>query len=99
MLRTNAGRRSGVFIIPTALPGIVGIADCACRLSDHTALDPGANITTPRHSDNPRWFGRCKYDVNSAAITPDELKTHPVGAMMLLRRGNRLSVMPVSESQ
>jgi predicted RNA-binding protein with PUA-like domain len=87
-----------------ATPGIVGIARIVrAGYPDHTALDPESKYHDPKSApDNPRWF---MVDVKferkfSRTITLDELKTHPaLEDMLLLRRGNRLSVMPVSESQ
>lgn len=83
-------------------PGIVGTV-CITReaFPDPTALDPESPYFDPKSTpDNPRWF---VVDVRHEqtfrrTITLQELKTHPeLDGMALLKKGNRLSVMPVSE--
>lgn len=85
-------------------PGIVGIMKIVQGgYPDFTAFDPGAKYFDPKSNpDNPRWY---MVDVRfvrklTRTITLAELKTHEeLAALPLLRRGNRLSVMPVDESQ
>ena len=87
-------------------PGIVGIAEVAREAyPDHTAFDPNAKYHDPKSDpDNPRWF---MVDVRyvrhlKRTITLTELKEHADGALAglpLVRRGNRLSIMPVSPEQ
>jgi len=85
-------------------PGIVGIMKIVHGgYPDFTAFDPGAKYFDPKSNpDNPRWY---MVDVRfvrklTHTITLAELKTHDeLNALPLLRRGNRLSVMPVDESQ
>lgn len=87
-----------------ATPGIAGIAEIVrAAYPDHTAFDPASNHYDPRSTpDNPRWF---MVDVKlvrsfSRIVTLDELRQQPALAdMALLRRGNRLSIMPVSAVQ
>jgi predicted RNA-binding protein with PUA-like domain len=83
-------------------PGIVGIAKVASEpYPDPTQFDPEARYYDPKSSqDDPRWilvdleFVR-KLDRN---ITLRELKEQPgLDGMILLRKGNRLSIMPVSK--
>ena len=83
--------------------GIVGIMKVARESHpDLTALDPKAKYYDPKSSpDNPRWF---MVDVSfvkkfKRIITLDELRQHEkkLKDMPLLRKGNRLSIMPVSE--
>ena len=83
--------------------GIVGIMKVAREsYPDHTALDPKAKYYDPKSKpDNPRW---CMVDVGfvkkfKRIITLDELRQHEkvLKDMPLLRKGNRLSIMPVSE--
>jgi predicted RNA-binding protein with PUA-like domain len=85
-------------------PGIVGIAEVACEAyPDYTAFDPNSEHpdvnSTP---DNPRWF---MVDVRfikkfSRLIGLEELKKHDVLCeMFVLRKGNRLSITPVSETE
>jgi predicted RNA-binding protein with PUA-like domain len=87
-------------------PGIVGIAEVAkAAYPDHTAFDPDAKYFDPKSNpENPRWF---MVDVRyvrhlKRTITLTELKEHADGAladMPLVRRGNRLSIMPVTPAQ
>lgn len=88
----------------TKEPAIVGIAQVVrSGYPDHTALDPRADHFDPKASEeNPIWFM-----VNVRYVTPlsrslsrEELRRHPVTAgMEVMRKGNRLSVQPVSEPQ
>ncbi|GMQ96306.1 MAG: EVE domain-containing protein [Gammaproteobacteria bacterium] len=84
-------------------PGIVGIMKIAGKAyPDPTAFDPEDKHFDPKSDqENPRWF---LVDVEfvrklKRTISLRELKEHDALAdMLLLRRGNRLSIMPVSES-
>ena len=85
-------------------PGIVGIAEIASdAYPDYTAFDktsehPDANSTP----ENPRWF---MVDVRFKKKFPhiislESLKKYPeLEKMPLLRRGNRLSITPVSQDE
>lgn len=83
-------------------PGIVGIVRIASdSYPDPTAFDPQDKHYDPKSDrDDPRWF---LVDVEfvrklKRPISLRELKQHEaLSDMVLLRRGNRLSVMPVSE--
>lgn len=85
-------------------PGIVGIAEVVSEAyPDYTAFDPTSDHPDPNSTpDNPRWF---MVDVRfkqkfSTIITLEALKHCPeLENMALVRKGNRLSVMPVSESE
>ena len=85
-------------------PAIVGIAEVVRGgYPDHTALDPREAHFDPKASDdNPIWY---MVDVRyvrhlTAPLTRDELRRHPVlSGMEVLRKGNRLSVMPVTAEQ
>jgi predicted RNA-binding protein with PUA-like domain len=82
------------------IPGIVGIMSIAREgYPDHTAWDPESKYHDPKSSpDNPRWF---MVDVRykrklKRTIPLTALKEHPgLSDMALVRKGNRLSVMPV----
>jgi len=86
------------------VPGIVGIAEIVRpAYPDFTAFDPDSAHFDPKsRRDNPRWF---MVDVRfkrqfSRTISLNELKECiELQEMPLLRRGNRLSVMPVSSGQ
>ena len=86
-------------------PGIVGFVRIS-RVSypDHTAFDPQDKHFDPKSDpDNPRWFMvdvrfEQKFD---RVISLRELKTYAalrLKGFPLVRRGNRLSVMPVDKS-
>ena len=83
-----------------AVPGIVGIAEVATdAYPDPSQFDPKSKYFDPGSSrDNPRWM---LVDVKfvkklKRTISLDELKGDPaLEGMALLRKGNRLSVMPV----
>lgn len=85
------------------VPGIVGIAEVATdAYPDPSQFDPKSKYFDPGSSrDNPRWM---LVDVKfvkklKRTISLDELKGDPaLDGMALLRKGNRLSVMPVEAS-
>ena len=84
-------------------PGIAGISRvCSEPYPDPTQFDEKSRYFDPKSTaDNPRWilvdveFVR-KFD---RIITLKEIKSHPeLDGMILTRRGNRLSIMPVDEA-
>lgn len=85
-------------------PGIVGIAQVVkTGYPDHTAFDPDNKHFDPKSKvEQPTWF---MVDVQfvrklKRTISLRELKECPeLGELALVRRGNRLSIMPVSEQQ
>lgn len=85
-------------------PGIVGIARISAQAyPDPTAFDPHHKHYDPKsRMDSPTWF---MVDVQlvrkfDQTIPLARLKTCPeLGDFALVRRGNRLSVMPVTDSQ
>ncbi len=88
------------------VPGIAGIAEVASRAyPDATAFDPEAKYFDPQsHPENPRWFlVDVRYVRHLRRTLPlTELKGHAAGTLAdlpLVRRGNRLSVMPVTPDQ
>lgn len=85
--------------------GIVGIMSiCREAYPDYTAFDPDSKYYDPKSNpDNPRWF---MVDVKHVRkfkniITLDTLKQHAdqLGDIALLKRGNRLSINPVTKKQ
>lgn len=96
----------GVFFYHSncAEPGIAGLAEVASdAYPDPSQFDPKSKYFDPGSSrDNPRWM---LVDVKFVkklrrVITLDELKHHKALAdMRLLRKGNRLSVMPVAAAE
>ena len=88
------------------VPGIVGIAEVASEAyPDATAFDPDAKYYDPKSDpDNPRWLLVDLRYVRHLirAISLAELREHadgPLADLPLVRRGNRLSVMPVTDAQ
>ncbi|WP_435103888.1 EVE domain-containing protein [Arhodomonas sp. AD133] len=88
----------------TKVPGIAGIMEIVREgYPDHTAFDPDSKYYDPKSDpDNPRWYMvdvRFKRKLDRV-IPLTELKANPALAdMPLVKRGNRLSIMPVSEAQ
>jgi predicted RNA-binding protein with PUA-like domain len=87
-------------------PGIVGVAEVASEACpDHTAFDAEAKYYDPKSDpQNPRWFLVDLRYVRHLRrnITLAELKTYAdttLEGLPLVRRGNRLSIMPVTPSQ
>ena len=87
----------------TKVPGIVGVMEIVSEAyPDHTAFEPGKYYDPKSDPDNPRWL---MVDVRYVrhtrrVITLAELKADPaLTDMALVRRGNRLSVMPVTDDQ
>lgn len=85
-----------------AEPGIVGIASIAREAyPDPTAFDKKDPHYDPKSDpDKPRWFlVNVKFERElTRTITLKELKEHAekLDGLALVRRGNRLSVMPIS---
>ncbi len=87
-------------------PGIVGIAEVVREAyPDHTAFDPDDKHYDPKSDpDAPRWFMvDVRYRKKLRRCIPlHELKAHSQGKLQgfpLLRKGNRLSIMPVTKAQ
>jgi predicted RNA-binding protein with PUA-like domain len=84
-------------------PGIVGICEIVSgAYPDHTAFDSNEKYFDPKSDpDNPRWL---MVDVKfrretHRLISLQEIKEHAdrLDGLALIRRGNRLSIMPVSK--
>jgi predicted RNA-binding protein with PUA-like domain len=96
----------GVFFYHSncAEPGIAGLAEVASdAYPDPSQFDPKSKYFDAGSSRyNPRWMlVDVKYVKKlKRVITLDELKNHPkLTGMALLRKGNRLSVMPVEAAE
>ena len=88
------------------VPGIVGIAEVVSEAyPDATAFDPDSKYYDPQSDPaRPRWYLVDLRYVRHLRrpLSLAELKDHATGALAdlpLVRRGNRLSVMPVTEAQ
>ena len=106
MMRDDMAVGDGIFFYHSNcdIPGIVGIATVVREAyPDDTAFDPQSKHYDPKSlRERPCWF---MVDVGfvrtlSRTITLTELKRDPaLDGFPLTRRGNRLSVMPLSKVQ
>jgi predicted RNA-binding protein with PUA-like domain len=86
------------------VPGVVGVAEVASEAyPDPTQFDPSSEYFDPKSSqETPRWF---LVDVKPVAplrrlVSLAELKqTAGLEAMQVTKRGNRLSITPVTVSE
>ena len=106
MLRDSIQRGDEAFFYHSscAVPGIVGIVEIVkAGYPDETAFDPKHHhYDADSKRDAPRWYVvDVKLQVKfSRVISLEELKQHAAKKLkdfVLLRRGNRLSVMPVAK--
>ncbi|MDM8545524.1 EVE domain-containing protein [Candidatus Venteria ishoeyi] len=86
------------------VPGIVGVMEVVSEsYPDPTAFDPNDGHYDPKSDpDKPRWYlvDVAYVETFTETIALQTLKACPeLENMPLLRRGNRLSVMPVSEQE
>lgn len=85
-------------------PGVAGLAEvCKEAYPDHSAWDPRSKYHDPKSpEDAPRWY---MVDVKYVETFPDvialdTLKVTPgLEEMLVLRRGQRLSVQPVTSDE
>lgn len=106
LLRDEIRVGDGVLFYHSSIaePAIVGIARVVrSGYPDATALDPRSEHFDPRSTEeHPIWY---RVDVQYVApltrpLTRDDLRRHPILAgMEVLRKGNRLSVQPVSAEE
>lgn len=86
------------------IPGIAGIAKIVkSAYTDHTQFDPENEHYDPKATrENPRWvMVDVKFEKQfDTVISLDSLRENPkLKEMPLLRKGNRLSITPVSKAQ
>lgn len=84
-------------------PGVVGLARVArAGVPDPTQFDPESKYYDPKSTrENPRWITveLLHLETFPRMVPIDELRAHfGPDELWLLRRGNRLSVMPVPET-
>lgn len=93
-----------------AVPGVAGIAEIVgVPYTDPTQFDPSSHYFDPESTpEKPRWISR---DVRFVERFPDvlplrvlrehadELRDPETGEFALIRKANRLSVMPVTPAQ
>ena len=90
----------------TEIPGVVGIAKVVREAyPDSTAFDKkNDHYDADSDPDKPRWY---QVDVQlvrkfDRVISLDELRSHASGKlkdMVVLKRGNRLSITPVTKAE
>lgn len=88
----------------TGAPAVIGIAEVASEsYPDPTQFDPDSRYFDPKASlDAPRWF---LVDIRAVRklerpVTLSELREiEDLQDMVLLKRGNRLSIQPVREAE
>jgi predicted RNA-binding protein with PUA-like domain len=87
------------------LPGVVGLAEIvSVAMPDPTQFMPDSGYFDSQSTPTaPRWLLREVgfKRIFKRAISLNELKTHAeaLGDFALLRRGNRLSILPVTKAQ
>lgn len=106
MLREQMKRGDLAFFYHSSceVPGIVGIIEIVrAGYPDSTAFDPESKYYDPQtSSDKPRWF---MVDVKlkrkfKHIISLQRLRNNPkLKTMQILRKGNRLSITPVTKEQ
>lgn len=86
-----------------AVPGIAGLAEVASTpYPDDTQFDPKSKYFDPKADrENPRWM---LVDVRALRKTrliplPELREQEALADMQILRRGNRLSITPVSAAE
>ena len=86
-----------------AVPGIVGTMEFMCAgYPDPTAFMAGHEHFDPKSDrQKPRWYTVDVRYRNAFPVIPlDELRRHPVlSELLILRKGNRLSITPVSSGE
>lgn len=106
LLRDEIKTGDGVLVYHSNIPepAIVGVAQVVrAGYPDFTALDPGSEHFDPRATEsNPIWY---MVDIQYIAelpypLTRKDLQNHPLLCNMgVLRKGNRLSVQPVTAEE
>jgi len=108
MMRDQMKKGDQVFFYHSncEVPGIVGVMKIIKEgYADHTAFDPQDKHFDPKSDpDNPRWymvdlrFVR-KFHKSLPLAMLRQYADRELSKLPLLRRGNRLSVMPVSKEE
>lgn len=98
----NAGDLAFFYHSNTTPPGIVGLVRVITpNISDPTQFDPNSQYYDPKSNpQSPRWQTVAVEFVETfpRLISLETLKQFSSEEMLVVRRGNRLSVMPVSEA-
>lgn len=106
MLRDECKKGDLVFFYHSNcdVPGIVGVAEIIKEaFPDPAQFNPESKYYDPKATqENPRWFcPQVKFQSKfKDTVSLEQLKQTPALAdMALVRKGNRLSIMPVSAAQ
>lgn len=101
--RMRVGDRVLFYHSSCAVPGIAGIAEVASApYADPTQFDPASPYYDPRaRPEAPRWVCVDVRAVKKTRFLPlAELRADPaLAGMLVLRRGNRLSITPVTAAE
>jgi predicted RNA-binding protein with PUA-like domain len=103
--RMTVGDRAFFYHSNCKVPGIVGVMSIASEpYPDPTQFDKNSQYFDPKSSpDEPRWLLRDVQYVRHTdrVISLTEIKEHAeqLGDFPLVRKGNRLSIMPVTDAQ
>ncbi|HKU15004.1 MAG TPA: EVE domain-containing protein [Steroidobacteraceae bacterium] len=102
----RAGDLAFFYHSSTAVPGIAGIVEVVREAyPDRTAFDPkNDHYDADSDPDKPRWY---QVDVQlvrkfAAVVSLEQLREHASAKlkdMVILKRGNRLSITPVTKSE
>jgi predicted RNA-binding protein with PUA-like domain len=104
-MRDNMKRGDQIFFYHSSCPqpGIVGIMKVSrTAYPDETQFERKSGYFDPKATrENPRWVHvDVKLVKKTRLVTLDELRGHSeLESMLLLRRGNRLSITPVTEAE
>lgn len=95
----QVGDRAFFYHSGCKVPGIAGICEVSrSAFPDATQFDRSSPYFDPKSSTTaPRWFNvEVRFVCKTSYIGLDALRHHPqLAGMLLLRRGNRLSITPV----
>jgi predicted RNA-binding protein with PUA-like domain len=84
-------------------PGIAGLAKVASKpYPDESQFDPKSPYYDPKaRREEPRWMlDDVKFDRKTRAMPLEEMRSHrALAGMVTLKRGNRLSITPVTEAE
>ncbi|MGU9952223.1 MAG: EVE domain-containing protein [Gammaproteobacteria bacterium WSBS_2016_MAG_OTU1] len=85
-------------------PGVYGLAKvCAAAVADQTQFVPDSHYYDPKATaDKPRWFCvQIKFvkKLGNPLLLSDIRQTPKLADMHILRRGNRLSITPISDAE
>jgi predicted RNA-binding protein with PUA-like domain len=99
----RSGDRAFFYHSSCEVPGIAGIAEIrGAAYPDETQFDRKSPQYDPAaRRDEPRWFNvDVKFLKKTRTVTLDELRSRKeLKDMVILRRGNRLSITPVTKGE